>query len=213
MKSVRSKLTWGLMAFLSISIVVYSLLVYLQFNPALYAFEAFKLHPIGLYSHVFASAVALLLGPWQFLPRLRQKKYLSWHRWMGRLYLGVGILIGGISGLYMSLFAHGGLINVLGFGMLAILWLATGAMAYVTIRRGDVKTHRRWMTRNFALTFAAVTLRLWLPLLAAAFQDFDGGYQMVSWLAWVPNLLAAEWLLRRRPATRSQQLEQAPISL
>ena len=113
----------------------------------------------------------------------------------------------------MSLFAHGGLINVLGFGMLAILWLATGAMAYVTIRRGDVQTHRRWMIRNFALTFAAVTLRLWLPLLAVAFQDFDRGYQMVSWLAWVPNLLAAEWLLRRQPATRSKRLEQAPINL
>lgn len=213
MKSVRSKLAWGLMTFLSVGIVVYSLLVYLQFNPNLYAFEAFELHPIGLYSHIIASAVALLLGPFQFLPRLRQKKYLNWHRWMGRLYLGVGILIGGISGLYMSLFAHGGLVNVLGFGMLAILWLVTGAMAYLTIRRGDVQTHRRWMTRNFALTFAAVTLRLWLPLLAVAFQDFDKGYQMVSWLAWVPNLLVAEWILRRRQPLRNKPPKQAPVSL
>ncbi len=213
MKLARNKLMWGLMTFLSVSIVIYLLLVYLQFNPEYYAFESFKLHPIGLYSHVIASSVALLLGPFQFLPRLRQKKYLKLHRWMGRLYLGVGILIGGISGLYMSLFAHGGLINALGFGTLAILWLATGAMAYVTIRRGDIETHRRWMSRNFALTFAAVTLRLWLPLLAVAFQDFDKGYQMVSWLAWVPNLLIAEWILRRRPTTGSKQLEQAPISL
>ncbi len=209
MKSVRNKLTWGLMTFFSISIVAYVLVVYLQFNPELFAFKSFELHPIGLYAHVMGSSVALLLGPFQFLSRLRQKKYLHVHRWMGRLYLGIGILIGGLSGLYMSFFAHGGLINVVGFGTLAILWLFTGGMAYTTIRRGDVQTHRRWMIRNFALTFAAVTLRIWLPLLAVAFQDFDAGYQAVSWLAWVPNLLVAEWLVRRRPAVRKKRLEQA----
>ena len=213
MKSIKNKLTWGLMAFLSLGIVIYSLLVYLQFNPELYAFDAFELHPIGLYSHIIASSVALLLGPFQFLPRLRQKKYLNLHRWMGRLYLGVGILIGGLSGLYMSLFAHGGLINILGFGTLAILWLFTGAMAYTTIRRGDTVAHRHWMIRNFALTFAAVTLRLWLPLLAVAFQDFEAGYQAVSWIAWVPNLLIAEWLVRRRSSASKKRLRQAPVNL
>lgn len=209
MKSIKNKASWGLMTFLSIGIVIYSLLIYLQFNPELFAFESFELHPIGLYSHVIASSVALLIGPFQFLPRLRQNKYLKLHRWMGRVYLGVGIVIGGLSGLYLSLFAHGGLVNMIGFGLLAILWLYTGGMAYVAIRRGDVNIHRHWMIRNFALTFAAVTLRIWLPLLAIAFQDFDAGYQAVSWLAWVPNLLVAEWLIRRRKNRVRKQLLKA----
>ena len=52
------------------------------------------------------------------------------------------------------------------------------------------------MTRSYALTFAAVTLRLWLPELAAIFP-FEAAYQTVSWLAWVPNLLIVEWRIRR----------------
>ena len=68
-------------------------------------------------------------------------------------------------------------------------------MAFLAIKRGDVETHRRWMTRSYALMFAAVTLRLELPLLASNF-GFDDGYRVVSWLCWVPNVLVAEAILR-----------------
>jgi hypothetical protein len=50
------------------------------------------------------------------------------------------------------------------------------------------------------MIFAAVTLRVELPLLIAAFQAFDPAYMMVSWSCWVPNLLVAEWIVRRTPA-------------
>ena len=62
--------------------------------------------------------------------------------------------------------------------------------------RFGIAAHRRWMTRSYALTFATVTLRLWLPRLAAIFP-FETAYQTVSWLAWVPNLLIVEWAIRR----------------
>ena len=51
--------------------------------------------------------------------------------------------------------------------------------------------------------FGAVTLRLWLPLLIAAHGgEFTPAYRWVAWLSWVPNLLWAEWIIRRgwRPA-------------
>jgi ABC-type spermidine/putrescine transport system permease subunit II len=63
----------------------------------------------------------------------------------------------------------------------------------------DFAAHRRWMIRSFALTFAAVTLRLYLPLGFLLPVSFDDAYRVISFLCWVPNLLAAEWLLRRRP--------------
>jgi hypothetical protein len=53
------------------------------------------------------------------------------------------------------------------------------------------------MVRNFSLTFAAVTLRLWLPASVAAGVPFDLAYTVVAWLCWVPNLVAAELLLAR----------------
>jgi hypothetical protein len=55
------------------------------------------------------------------------------------------------------------------------------------------------MVRNFALTFAAVTLRVWLPAGTAAGVPFAVAYPVVAWLCWVPNLLAAEALIRTIP--------------
>ena len=83
------------------------------------------------------------------------------------------------------------------FGALAALLLFTTLRAYAAARRRDIATHRQWMVRSYALIFAAVTLRIELPLLAMAFGDFLPGYQVVAWLCWVPNALWAEWYVRR----------------
>jgi hypothetical protein len=53
------------------------------------------------------------------------------------------------------------------------------------------------MVRNFALTFAAVTLRLWLPASVVAGVPFGLAYPAIAWLCWVPNALFAEVLLGR----------------
>lgn len=62
------------------------------------------------------------------------------------------------------------------------------------------------MTRSFALTLAAVTLRIYLPLLASQ-MSFLTAYLIVSWVCWVPNLLAAEWLV----ATRGSRINQGAL--
>lgn len=79
----------------------------------------FEAHRLGIYAHVFGSVVALALGPFQFSSRLRNSR-ISLHRWSGRLYLAVGVLIGGLSGLSMAFHAFGGLAARLGFGCLAV---------------------------------------------------------------------------------------------
>ena len=160
----------------------------------------FEAHAAGIRLHIFASAVALLIGPLQFSSRLRASRP-ALHRVLGRVYLGVGVLLGGLAGLYMAAFAWGGIVSKLGFGLLAVAWLATGALAYAAIRRRDVAAHRRWMVRNFALTFAAVTLRLYLPSSMAAGIPFEIAYPAIAWLCWVPNVAVAEWLVRRPGAT------------
>jgi uncharacterized membrane protein len=157
---------------------------------------AFEAHRAGIYAHVFASAVALALGPFQFSVRLRSARP-NLHRWSGRLYLGIGVLIGGLAGLYMALHAFGGLASRVGFGCLALAWLYTGFRAYRAIRARDVVSHRRWMVRNFALALAAVTLRLWLPAAIVSGIPFENAYPVIAWLCWVPNLAAAEILFNQ----------------
>ena len=48
------------------------------------------------------------------------------------------------------------------------------------------------MVRSYALTFAAVTLRLWLSALTGAGVPFFEAYAAVAWLSWLPNLAAVE---------------------
>ncbi len=175
---------------------------------AIYAVAAYSLLPLGtglppamklnfiankpfIYGHIFASAVALLLGPFQFFTALRQR-WTRFHRWSGRAYLGIGVLFGGLCALYMSVHAYGGIVAKLGFAGLAVCWLYSGLQAFLAIRRGAVAEHRRWMVRNFSLTFAAVTLRLYIPASTMAGIPFEAAYPVIAWIAWVPNLIIAE---------------------
>jgi uncharacterized membrane protein len=185
---------------LSLGVAAYAVAIYGVLPPGTLVHPdmraAFEAHPVGIYAHVFGAAVALVLGPFQFWSRLRNRR-LQLHRWLGRLYLGVGVLIGGVSGLFMATHAFGGPTARAGFASLALAWLYTGFRAYIAIRTRDTIAHRRWMLRNFALTFAAVTLRLYLPAAVTSGLAFEVAYPVIAWLCWVPNLLAAELLINR----------------
>lgn len=196
---MKRRTQFALLGFLSFGVVAYAIVVYgflplgATVHPEIRA--NYEMHRWGIYTHIVASAFALALGPIQFVAKWRRARPRL-HRWLGRVYLGVGVLIGGISGLYMAMHAFGGLPARLGFGCLAIAWLFTGMRAYLSIRAGDVVAHRRWMFMNFSLTFAAVTLRLWIPALVAIGVPFDQAYPVVAWLCWIPNLLVARYCLR-----------------
>jgi uncharacterized membrane protein len=156
--------------------------------------------PLAGIAHLVGGGIALLIGGLQFVTRLRTAAP-HWHRWLGRVYL-ILVLIGGVGGAVLATRAGGGLVGRTGFFLLAVLWLASGTAAYRAIRIGDVANHRRWMMRNYALTFAAVTLRIELGVISGALgYEFAPTYQLVAWLAWVPNLIVVEWwLLQRWPA-------------
>lgn len=152
----------------------------------------FVAHPLAVYVHVFAAAVALLFGPLQFSTRLRSARP-QLHRWMGRAYLGLGVLVEGLSGLYLSVYAFGGIAARTGFATLAVCWLYTGLRAFLAVRRRAIAEHRKWLVRNFALTFGAVMLRLYIPASDFVGADFGAAYAAIAWLCWVPNLVFAEW--------------------
>lgn len=146
--------------------------------------------------HMASGAVALLLGVLQFGPFAPQR-HRRQHRLLGRIY-ACAVLVSGLAALSLAPFSAEGPVTHLGFGVLGGLWLVVTAVAVREIRAGRKAGHRRWMVRSYALTAAAVTLRIDLPLLMIATQgDWHTSYQVVSWLCWVPNLLVAELWLRR----------------
>ncbi|EWC62992.1 putative membrane protein [Actinokineospora spheciospongiae] len=153
-----------------------------------------------LYAHMTGGGLALLLSPIQLSTRVRARTPRL-HRSAGRVVL-VAIAVGALTGLLLAPHNLAGPVGTAGFGLLALLWLTFAALGLRAIRRGAVTTHRRWMLRAFALTYAAVTLRLWLVALVPLTGDFPTAYRIVPFLAWVPNLVVVELLLRERPTAQ-----------
>lgn len=191
-----------LIAFFGIAIGLYPI-VYL-IAPAAIPFWSSKTDLTGetwwltaFYAHILGGGVALLLGWMQFLPRLRARR-VALHRLLGKIYVAAILLFGATGGFVVALVANGGFPSTLGFGCLAVLWFFSTLLAYRSIRRKDIDQHKAWMIRSYALTFAAVTLRLWLPLFTAGFRlPFEQAYLAVAWFCWVPNLIVGEYLVWR----------------
>jgi uncharacterized membrane protein len=165
--------------------------------------ERYLKTPLAMYSHIIGGAIAIGIGPFQFSPRVRNA-YRSIHRVMGRVYF-LAVVFGACGGFLLALTSAGGVPGHFGFACLAIVWLFTASCALVQILKGNVEAHRRWMTRNYALTLAAVSLRLLLPVLYSFEVSFEPAFATVAWMSWVPNLLIAEWILLRRTTGNSLQ--------
>ena len=158
--------------------------------------------------HIGVATVALALGPFQFVAGLRAR-WPAWHRRIGTTYV-VACLVGGLAGLTLAVGASTGPVSQAGFGLLAVAWIACTFLAWRYAQARDFVRHQQWMTRSFALTFAAVTLRLYLLVPLLAHLDFDASYRAISFLCWVPNLILVELWLRRRSLLRTTPPRAAP---
>ncbi|WP_353073558.1 DUF2306 domain-containing protein [Tunturiibacter gelidiferens] len=188
---------WALLALLATLVGLASLRYALPKVPFPAGLPNFQLRHKWLIAHAIFASIALLTGPWQFLPLIRQR-WLPMHRWIGRIYCGA-VLLGWLASLPIAAHAQAGAISSAGFLTLGFLWVGSTAAGYFTIRSGKVIAHRRWMIRSFALTAAAITLRIYLPLLPLTGLSFSTSYRIIAWACWVPNLFFAEWLLRHQP--------------
>lgn len=149
---------------------------------------------IGFYSHTTFGGLALLTAWIQFIPKIRETK-LKLHRQLGRLYV-MSVFISSIAGIGIGIFATGGIVSALGFTSLGFIWFCTTLKAYNSIIAGDVVRHRMLMIYSYSACFAAVTLRLWMPILGLFFEEFVTGYRIAAWLSWVPNILIASLILK-----------------
>jgi uncharacterized membrane protein len=145
--------------------------------------------PARALTHMLVAPLALLLGPFQFIPSIRAKAPRV-HRYIGRIYVA-SCVIAGIAGFATALHASGGPIAGWGFGILAVLWVGTTLGGLWAAVRRSFELHRLLMRLSYAMTFAAVTLRLQIP---AGFMLGYSGYPAMSvWLAytsWIPNVVA-----------------------
>lgn len=195
---VRSRRGWYVMTALALIVASYAMVLLFVSQarpPFLHGRTGFM--SLAVVLHFAGGGLALALGAFQLNTNLRSRR-LQLHRVMGRMYV-VSVLVGGVSGFRMALASQGGIVAHLGFGLLAVVWLFTTIRGFLRIRAGDDVEHRAWMIRSYSLTFAAVTLRMYIPLSLVAGVPFEIAYPAISWLCWVPNLVVAERLLGRQP--------------
>lgn len=196
------KILWTIASLLAVLIGFYPLIYYfadkrfglLQFKDEVLLSS--NLYNIAFYLHITLGGLALLIGWSQFIPKLRNSMP-DLHRLIGKIYI-VSVLLSSISAIFIGYFATGGIFNALGFILLGIVWFYTTASAYLSIKNGRIFQHEKMMIYSYAACFAAVTLRIYNPLLAAYFGNFESAYRIVAWLCWVPNLLVAFLIIRNK---------------
>lgn len=156
-----------------------------------------KVWRIAFYIHVFSGILTLLAGFTQFSSYIL-KEHRQLHRIMGKIYVFDILLVNFPAGMLMAFYANGHLPTRIAFVILDSLWFWFTLKAFLEIKKGNIKIHKQFMIRSYALTFSAITLRTWKVVLSGLFVIAPGTLYMIdAWLGFVPNLLFAEWLIRR----------------
>lgn len=150
--------------------------------------DKYSEHIILVRTHAVSSVTALCLGLFAFVQETRRRRV---HSRIGRVYAW-GVLVGGLTALPMALMAEGGWTNRLAFFLQGSLWIATILVAVAAARQKRFTLHRRFMVRNYALTYSAVISRLLLTGLQESGFTFQEIYPLVSW-TWVAGLAVGEW--------------------
>ena len=152
---------------------------------------------IFFYTHVYTSIFVLLSG---FLAILRKDFRLkNFHRNMGKVYIFLILIFAAPSGIYMGIFANGGILSKVSFVILGFLWWFSTFKAYQLARHKKFKEHKQWMWRSFAFTLSAITLRMWKVIIVYLFHPNPMDvYQIIAWLGWIPNILIIEYLITKK---------------
>lgn len=178
-------------------------LPYTAFRPGI-EFLSSKVRVYGIlhwrwsfYTHIFTALAALLAGATQFSPWLLRRRPKV-HRIMGYVYTVDVLFVTGPAALVMSYYANGGLPAKISFILQSLCWLL---FTWIALRRAFQRkfvSHGEWMLRSYALTFAAITLRLYNALLDALGSTLHpvDRYVLISWTSWTVNLVLAELLIR-----------------
>ena len=205
------RIAWGALWLVAVAVVLHFLWgtfhKYAPQDPGVYGM--FWSRRAWLWTHLAGGTLTALLGPLQFVARLRNA-YPRVHRWTGRVYL-MAMLVActGAAGLIAT--TPGGFALQAAFAATALAWLCTALMGYTAIRGSRTQAHRRWMLRNYLVTLAPMVFRLSLQVPGVMTLAHPAVLiPTLLWLSWAAPLLvlelasvAARWV-RRAPVVQAE---------
>lgn len=157
--------------------------------------------PQPVFIHLLSAVTFSILGAFQFLPSFR-KTYPKWHRRAGRLLVGAGI-VSAVSGVWMTHYysfpdeLQGDLLYTVRLlvGLAMVSFILLGLYAVLKKRFAH---HRSSMIRAYALGIGAGTqVLVSIPWLVTVGEPSGFTRDVLMTLAWVINVFAAEWVIRR----------------
>ena len=154
--------------------------------------------------HASLGALFLLLGFLQFVPRIR-KRHIHLHRWNGRALLAVGGIVA-VTGMYFGIvIPAAGNREATVIALVSAFFLVSLVSGGLAIRRKDLRAHREWMIRAFAVAIGISTVRIVAVVADATLSPrgwpLESVFVLSLVLGWGVTVGAAElWIIHTRPS-------------
>ncbi|MDP4086704.1 MAG: DUF2306 domain-containing protein [Bacillota bacterium] len=147
-----------------------------------------------LYVHITFGSIALLTGAFQFNKKWRQKNKTR-HRTIGKTYV-VSVVIAFLAGLYLAYYGTGGVTGVIGFYSLELAWITPTIIGFFKIRNHNIKEHKEWMFRSYAVTLTFVSFRIFvIPVVGITRGNPGMLFGLTLIFSLIFNLLIAELII------------------
>ena len=145
--------------------------------------------------HLAGGTAALLAGPVQLWLGLSDRR-MDIHRRLGMAYVST-VGVSAMAAFYLAFNTDIGWVFGAGLGGLAVAWIVTTGLAFISARRSLFDQHKEWMIRSYVVTFAFVTFRVLMAgLTIAGVGTIQEQLTAASWFCWAVPLLATEAVLQ-----------------
>jgi hypothetical protein len=152
----------------------------------------------AFYAHIVSGPFCLISGL-VLLSETVRRRFLAWHRRLGRVFVVSVLMVLAPSGLWMAWYAATGTAAATGFALLAVATAVCAAMGWGSAVRRNFDAHRRWMLRCFVLLSSAVVLRVIGGL--AEVLAINWTYPLAAWVSWLVPLILLEVFLFQQSST------------
>ncbi|AXG72411.1 hypothetical protein KORDIASMS9_04685 [Kordia sp. SMS9] len=152
---------------------------------------------VWIWPHVLGGVIAMIIGPFQFIPRIRIK-YPRFHRVSGYIFL-ISILVSALTLVFLITTSSSSLVIDVGLGIGGLVWLVTAILSFVAIKNRKVAQHREWMVRCYMITLAFVVFRLVIDIFSSLeLTNEPDIVALASWMSWTLPMCVTEVIIQGR---------------
>jgi hypothetical protein len=149
---------------------------------------------LAFYIHLPAGIICLLAPVFLFARKIF-KSARDFHVAVGKLYVWVTLVLVSPTGMYLALYAKGGLITQAGFMLQGVLLGWFTWEGYRAIARQNKLAHVQHMIRSYAVATVVLSFRILHILFFIWKVPYLENYAISQWLGLTGNLLLAEIII------------------